>query len=131
MDVAADDAVDAVAVRFGRQSTFEFTDEIYGILDLQFRPFRQGPIGQAEQSTRLVEQGIGRDGDVVGLVAEQHEPTGVPDHDVEQVAMDDEIAGAVCADVDRALGDLDAAKMHATIFAQELVVIARYVDDAG
>src|SRR5262249_33121583 len=130
-NVTADDAVDAVALRLSGQSTFELADEIHGVLDLQFRPFRQGPVGEAEQPAHLVAQSIGGDGGVIGLVPEQREPAGMPDHDVEQVAMDDEIAAAVCTDVDRALGNLDAAEMRAAIFAQELVVIARYVDDAG
>src|SRR5262249_6243021 len=131
MNVPADDAVDAVAVRFRRQSTFELADKIHGILDLQFRPFRQGPIGEAEQSAYLVEYGIGGYGAVIGLVTEQREPARMPDHDVEQPAPDDGIAAPVDANVDRALGDFDAAEMHAAIFAQELVVIARYVDDTG
>src|SRR6266536_5825041 len=38
MDVAADDAIDTVAVRFRGQSTFELADEIHRILDLQLRP---------------------------------------------------------------------------------------------
>ena len=46
------------------------------------------------------------------------------------IAVNDEIAPAVGAGVDRVLDDFDAAEMRAVIFAQELVVIARHVDDA-
>ena len=45
--------------------------------------------------------------------------------------VDDQIAAAVGAVVDMALGDLDAAEMGAVIIAQELVVVARHVDHAG
>ena len=52
------------------------------------------------------------------------------DHEVEHVAVHDEIAAAVGASMDRRLHHLDAAEMGAVIFAQELVVVARQVDDA-
>ena len=42
-----------------------------------------------------------RDRDLVGLLAEQGEPAGVADDDVELVAMDDEEPPAVGGDVDR------------------------------
>ena len=47
------------------------------------------------------------------------------------VAMHDQIALAVGADMDRALHHLDAAEMRAVIAAQEFVVVAGDVDDAG
>src|SRR5215472_11135828 len=48
MNVTADDAVDAMTLSFRSQRAFEFADEIHGILDLQFRPFRQRPIRESE-----------------------------------------------------------------------------------
>ena len=47
------------------------------------------------------------------------------------VAMHHEIAIAVGAVVDRALADVDAAEMGTIVVAQELVVIAGHVDQAG
>ena len=47
------------------------------------------------------------------------------------IAVDDQIAAAVGALVHGALAHLDAAEMGAVIVAQELVVIAGHVDDAG
>ena len=53
-------------------------------------------------------------------------------HDrVELVAMDDQEALAVGGLMDRAVGDDDAAEMHALEHAQELVVVAGDVGDAG
>ena len=52
------------------------------------------------------------------------------DHDVEQVAVDDEVALAVGRHVDGAVDHLDAAEVDAVEVAQELVVVAGNVDDA-
>ncbi len=67
---------------------------------------------------------------VVGLVAEQGEPARMLDDDVEEVAVQHEIAPAVGSAMNRRLGDLDAAEVRSAIVAQEFVVIAGNVDDA-
>ncbi len=64
-------------------------------------------------------------------VAEMGEPARVLHHEVEDIAVDHEIALAVDAGVDGVLHHVDAAEMRAVIFAQKLVVIARHVDDLG
>ena len=69
--------------------------------------------------------------EVVGLVAEQREPTRLRHHQVEDVAMNDQIAAAVGAGMHGVLDHLDAAEMGAVVVAQEFVVIAGHVDDAG
>ena len=48
VDVAADDAVDAVALRLGGERLFERADIVHGVLDLVLGPLRQRPIGKAE-----------------------------------------------------------------------------------
>ena len=70
------------------------------------------------------------DREIVGLVAEQREPARMLHHEIELVAMDDEVAPSVGAVVDGVLDHLDAAEMRAVKAAQEFVVIARHVDDA-
>src|SRR5882724_7658145 len=59
------------------------------------------------------------------------EPARVLHHEVEDVAVDDEIAPAVDAFVDSVFDDVDAAEMGAVIVAQELVVIAGHIDNLG
>src|SRR5262245_63718854 len=44
MDVAADDAIDAVPLGFGCNCLLVVADEIDGVLDLQLGPLRQRPI---------------------------------------------------------------------------------------
>ena len=48
MNVAADHAVDAAAVRFGGERALIFPDEIDCVLHFQLRPLRQRPVGQPE-----------------------------------------------------------------------------------
>ena len=71
------------------------------------------------------------DREIVGLVAEMGEPARVLHHEIEDIAVNDEIAPAVDAGMDGVLHDIDAAEMRAVIVAQELVVIAGDVDDLG
>src|SRR5262249_29296657 len=94
-------------------------------------PLRQRPVRHAEQATEEVDEAVHLDREVVGLVAEMGEPARVLHHEVEDIAVDHEIALAVDAGVDGVLHHVDAAEMRAVILAQELVVIARHVDDLG
>jgi len=58
------------------------------------------------------------------------EPARVLNHEIEDVAVDHQIAPSVRAFVDRRLDHFDTAEMRAVIGAQEFVVIARHIDDA-
>ena len=131
VDVAADDAVDMAALRLGGQRLLERADIVHGVLDLVLRPLRQRPVGKAEPAAQSVEIAVHQDGKVVGGVAEQRQPARMLDHHVEHVAVHHQIAAAVGGLVDRRLRHLDAAEMRAVIIAQELVVIARQIDEAG
>ena len=130
MDVPADHAVNAAPASFGGERGLELADEVDGILHFQLRPLRQRPVGQAERAANRVEMGVEPDREVVGVVAEQREPARVPNHNVEQIAMDDEVALAVGANVDGVFDHLDAAEMRAVVVAQELVVVAGDVEQA-
>ena len=130
VDVAADDAMGVVAVRFGSQRPLELADIVDRILDLQLRPLRQRPVGKAEPAPPLVEDAVQNDRIIVGLAAQEREPARLGHHEVKQVAVDDEIAPAVGADMDCGLDHLDAAEMSAVVIAQELVVIAGHIDQA-
>ena len=68
--------------------------------------------------------GVGPERQHVAPVAEQREPFGVAHDDVELVAMHDEVAPAVGADMDGVALDGDAAEARAAIIAHGLVVIA-------
>ena len=59
------------------------------------------------------------------------EPARVLHHEVEDVAVHDQITPAVDALMDGVFDDVDAAEMRAVIVPQEFVVIARHIDDLG
>ena len=130
VDVAADHAIDVMMLGFGRERLFEGADIIDRVLDLQLRPFRQRPVGRAQYAAHGVEQAIGGERKFVSLVAEQRQPARLRHHQIEDVAVHNQIAPPVGALVDGVLDHLDAAEMGAVIAAQEFVVIARNVDDA-
>ena len=95
VDMAADHAVGAVTPRFARKRLFERADIIHRVLDLQLRPLRQRPVGDAEHAAEEVDEAVHLDGEIVGLVAEMGEPARVLHHEIEDVAVDDEVALAV------------------------------------
>ena len=130
MDMAADHAVDLVAMRFRGQRLLEGADIVHRVLDLVLGPLRQRPVAKAEAAAHGVEIAVDQDGEVVGRIAEERQPARVLDHHVEHVAVHDQITAAVGGVVDRGLDHFDAAKMSAVIIAQEFVVIAGHVDDA-
>ena len=130
VDVAADHAVGLMVLGFGRQRLLERADEIDRVLHLQLGPFRQRPIGRAQHAAHGVEDAVGGEREVVGLVAQEREPARLRHHQIELVAVHHQIAPPVGAFVDGVLDHLDAAEMGAVIAAQEFVVIARDVDDA-
>src|SRR5262249_36968612 len=59
------------------------------------------------------------------------EPTRLGHHEVKMIAVNHQVAAAVGAEVDIALGYFDAAEMGAVVFTQKLVVIAWHVNHAG
>src|SRR5262245_28903650 len=130
MDMTADDAVDAVPPGFGRDCLLVMADEVDSVLDLQLGPLRQRPVRKAKLTPNDVERCVAPDRDVIGLITKQRQPARMANHHVEQIAVNDEIALAVGRDMDGALQHLNATEMGAVIVAQELVVIARDIDDA-
>ena len=123
VDVAADDAVDLVAARLFRHDVLERADEVHRMLDLDLRPGRKRPVGQAKPVPEERDDAIDDDREVVGPVAEIGQPADVVDDAVELVAVDDQIALDVGGFVDVAVGDDDAAEMLALERTQEFVVI--------
>ena len=59
------------------------------------------------------------------------EPARVLNHQIENIAMHHQVLSAVDADMDRGFDDLDAAEMRAVVIPQELVVIARDINEPG
>ena len=70
--------------------------------------------------------GVDEDREIVGPVAEEGEPLGVPHDDVEFVAVHDEKPLAVRRRVFGVADDLDAAERQADELPREFVVIARH-----
>src|SRR5262245_10271822 len=125
VDVSANDSVEgATPPSFGGERPLVLSDEGDRILDFQLRPFRERPVGQTKNASDLIEIGVDPNREIVGIAAQEREPTRVPDDHVEQVAVNDKIAFAVGGDVDGVLEHLDAAEMGTVVVAQELVVIA-------
>src|SRR6266567_1779792 len=67
---------------------------------------------KAEPAADAVEDEVDADGEIIGLVAQHREPARVLHHQVELVAVRDEIALPVGAIVHEILHDLDAAEMR-------------------
>ena len=126
--MAADHPVCLVPARFVGEALLELADIVHGVLDLVLGPGRKRPVRQAKDAADLVDAVVEHERDRVGPVAEQCEPFGVADHEVEQIAMDDEHALAVGGLVDDVVDQGDAAELQAGIIAQEVVVIAGDVD---
>ena len=59
---------------------------------------------------------------------QESQPSRVANHDVERIAVKDEVSFASGADVDRTLHDLNPAEVRSKIVAEKLVMIARDVD---
>ena len=131
VDVAAKDGVGLMVFGLGRQRLLKRADIVDRILDFQLRPFGERPVRRTKDAPTCVENAIGGQRKLVGLVAEQREPARLRHHQVEDVAVDHQVASSVDAFVNCVLDDFDAAEMRAVIAAQKFVVIARDVDDAG
>src|SRR5271170_4874736 len=124
MDMAADDAVDAALLGFACELLLKRADEIDRVLDLELRPGRKRPVGQAQRPPRGVEMGVDEQREIVGPVAEEGEPLRVADDDVEFVAVDDEVALAVGRRMNRLPLDFDAPEGQSEELTGELVVVA-------
>src|SRR5690348_11524093 len=124
MDMAADHAVDPALSRFAGQLPLERAYEIDRVLDLEFGPGRERPIGQAQPPARFVEMRVDEEREVVGPVAEEGEPFRMTHHDVEFVAMNDKVALAVGGRVNRPPLDLNAPEGQAEELTGELVMVA-------
>ncbi len=131
MDVSANDPVEgATPPRFRGERPLVLPDEGDRILDFQLGPFRERPVGQTKNASDPIEIGIDPNREIVGIAAQEREPTRVADDHVEEVAVNDKVAFAVGGGVDGILEHLDAAEMRTVVVAQELVVIAGNVEQA-
>ena len=130
VDMAAHDAIGADPPRLLGKRLLEGADIVDGVLDPELQPGRQRPVAEAEPAADAIEAGVEGDDGVVGAGAEMRQPARVADDQIEDVAMNDQEPAAVGGFVDDAVDHLDAAEMHSDVVAQELVVIARNIDDA-
>src|SRR5271166_2054114 len=128
MDVTADDPVGTAPARLSGESLLERSDEIDRVLYLQLGPLGKRPIGQPECSAYRVEMGVEPDRKIIGFVAQQREPAGVTDDDIEKVAVNHKVMLAVGRNMDGILNHFDATQMRAVIIPQEFVMISWNVD---
>lgn len=131
MDVAADHAVGAPLSRFGDHRHLEAADVFDCFLDLVLEVGRQRPIAEPELAPGPVDGGVDGKRRLIGAIAGEGQPAGVADHAVELVAVQDQQAAAVGGDVDGLVLDDDAPEAAEGEVAENLVVIAGDVDDAG
>ena len=131
VDMAADDALTVALLRLVGERLLELAYEGDRVLHLQLGPGGKRPVGIAERAAGAIVPAVDEQRELVGPVAEQREPFGVRDDDVELVAVDDEEAAPVGRLVDHRFLDVDATEVHAEVGAGELVVVARHEDDLG
>ncbi len=131
VDVAANHSLRVVLLRVRRERPLVFADIGNRVFDLELRPLRQRPIAEAERAADFVQDPVERECEIVGLVAQQCEPARLCDHEIEMVAVHDQVIAPVRALVHRVFDHIDAAEMGPVIAAQELVVVARNIDDAA
>ncbi len=129
MDVAAYDAITAATARFFRHHLFEIANEAHGILGLVLQVLRHRPIRQVELQADRVQPAIELEQHGVDRIAEVGEPACVVHDTVEQIAVRDPQALAVCGHVDGIFGDNDLAQREADELADEFIVVARDVDN--
>src|SRR5260221_10461974 len=108
MNMAANHAVRAASLGLEHQCLLEFANVIDGVLDLSLRPLGQRPIAEAEAPAQVVENTVNNDSNRIGVVAQMGEPARLRHHEVEMIAMDDQIAASIGAITDIALGNLNA-----------------------
>ncbi len=128
MDVTADDTLRSPSLGFLDQSFLKPADEVHRILDAELRPRRERPVGQPQLAASIVDGCIERDRGDIGLVAEEGQPLGMSDHDIELIAMDHQIPVAVGSRMDHRIEDFHATKMGTEKIAKEFVMIARHIE---
>ena len=75
VNMPADDPVDAVLPCGLRDAFLVVADELYGVLDLSLQKLRERPVPEAEEGSYRVQTGVQVEGEVVGPVSEEGEPT--------------------------------------------------------
>ena len=130
MDVAADGAVQPATPRFVRERALEVRDVFHRVLHLVLEVRRERPVREAERAAEEVHVAIELQHRRVRAIAQRFEQRARLDDAVELVAVQDQQATAIGGLVNRLAQDLDVAEHHAVVVAEQVVVIARDVDDA-
>src|SRR5262245_20553735 len=112
VDVTADYAVGLMVSGLGGQSFLEGADIVDRVLDFKLGPFRKRPVRRTEHAPERVENSIGSQGKLVGLVAKKREPAGLRHNKVEDIAMNHEITATIDALVDGVFHDFDSSEMR-------------------
>src|SRR5262249_9843919 len=118
MDVAANDAVEAAALRFLEEGLLVVGDEGAGALDLEFHCAGEGPLGTAEELPAGVDHAVEEQEMAVGPGAEEREEPRVLDDEVVLIAVGDEEAAAVGGAVLGLEDELHAAEVDAGVLAE-------------
>ncbi|MNI63792.1 hypothetical protein D3C73_1191940 [compost metagenome] len=89
---------------------FEVADEAHRRLDLVLEVRRQRPVTIAITSAPVVEPAVEGQGEFVGRVTEEGQPTVITGDHVELIAVDHQQVATVCSHVHRFIHQLDVAQ---------------------
>jgi len=128
VDVAADDARNAVVGGVADDGFLEFAYEGDGVLDALLCERTEGPIAETKPAAKPVERDVQLQKELVADIADEGEPAHVLDDGIEFVAVHDEKAASIRGEMDVVFLHGDGA-VDAEEIGKELVVVAGDVDD--
>jgi hypothetical protein len=103
--------------------------KLTAFLTFSFRPSRQRPVREAKPAAHSIQYRIDTKRCDVRFVPKEREPLGMSDDDIELIPMDHQIPPVVSSLVHNTIGHLDATEVGTQKASEELIVIARDVND--
>ena len=127
MYVPADHPIEAAFTAVGGQIRFKLIDEIHGLLHPVFEELGHRPVTKTHAMAHAVEMRVEPQHQIVSTISQDAQPAMYPADTVEEVAVRDQPAPALCICVLPLIGYLDVAKVEIVvqIRPQELVVVAQ------
>ena len=113
MDMAANRAVIIFAAAIISDLFFKGVDEIHRAFCPGFQALGQGPIFQAELPADEVQFRINLEQEIIGIIAEMHNPFSICAHQpVKHIAMDNQIMTAIDTYMHFAVREFHLSKIH-------------------